>query len=146
MTTKKETADIVERLRSQMTEEELRRENEQLRTIIELRKQVDALELDLNIAHSKIGSYRQLFNEMISWRHQYINLESDFVRGVLYFLGSWTDRAKFFLRTLSDEKEFEAHIDYINQQEENLRNALRAKKEANEAMKNRKIKKVGTIA
>ena len=126
-----------------MTEEELQRENKLLHTIIDLRKQVDDLTVALHRQSSKVAAYRQLFDEMISWRHQYVDPHSDFARGILYFLGTWIDRAKFFLRVMPDEQEFQAHIQTVEKHEENVRSALR---QHEEAMKNRKPKKAKATA
>ena len=123
-----------------MTEEELQRENKLLHTIIDLRKQVDDLTLALHRQSSKVAAYRQLFDEMISWRHQYVAPQSDFARGVLYFLGTWIDRAKFFLRVIPDEKEFQAHIQTIEKHEESVRSVLRQYEEAINKRKTKKAK------
>ena len=123
-----------------MTEEELQRENKLLHTIIDLRKQVDDLTLALHRQSSKVAAYRQLFDEMISWRHQYVAPQSDFARGVLYFLGTWIDRAKLFLRAMSDEESFQKHIEDIEQKEEQVRYLLRQYQEAMEKRKPRKVK------
>ena len=126
-----------------MTEEELQRENKLLHTIIDLRKQNDDLTVALHRQSSKVAAYRQLFDEMISWRYQYVAPHSDFPRGVLYFLGTWIDRAKFFLRVMPDEKEFQAHIQTIEKHEERIRSVV---SQYEESMKNRKPKKAKATA
>ena len=123
--------------------EDLKRENELLRTILDLMGQVEHWKAKYEERNSLAGKYRQLCSEMINNGLSRFTAHSEFSRGAMDTYQVWINRAKLFLRNETEE-EFLKLLKEIEDYQEGIRK-IREKLEAAHTAKKGKAPKPGTI-
>ena len=123
-----------------MTLEELQRENEYLRTILEQKATIEALTNKYEIQHSTSAKFRQIFIEMLGCGMplQY-RIDSDYDRAVWATYSRWFDRIKAFFPNLKDESpEFKEILDKMEEWDKTVYEMVRLEREAVEARKSKR--------
>jgi hypothetical protein len=104
-----------------MTPEELQKENELLRTIINQRTEIDNLKEEINKQTSINSRFRQILMEMLNNGFPYQYKSDDFSRGCWFVHGRWLDRARVLLPNFANKySEFKEIVDKITEMDETV--------------------------
>jgi len=126
-----------------MTFEELQKENEYLRTILEQKATIETLASKYDRQHSTSAKFRQIFIEMMGCGMplQY-RIDSDYDRAVWATYSRWFDRIKAFFPNLKDESpEFKEILDKMEEWDRTVYEMVRLEREAVEARKSKRTVK-----
>lgn len=124
--------------------EDLKRENELLRTILDLMGQVEHWKAKWDKESWTAAKYRQLCHEMLNNGVMRYAANNEFSQGVMHTYNTWIDRAKNLLRN-EKEEEFFKLLKHIEDEQASVREMLRKMKEQETRSKKGRAPKPGTI-
>jgi len=123
-----------------MTPEELKKENELLRTIINQRTEIDNLKETIDRQTSINFRFRQILVEMLNNGFPYQYKNDDFSRGCWFVHGRWLDRVRVLLPNFADKySDFKEILDRISEMDERVMSIAAQEKERAQSPKRGKV-------